>query len=514
MRKAVRQINRGVVSRVVTLPAPVGGWNARDALGAMAPTDAVYLVNWFPGTSSVEVRSGYTQFATGLLAQVETVMSYAGGSSNKLFGIAGGKIYDATAGGAVGAAAVSGLTNSRFQYINVSTSGGNFLLAVNGANKLRGYSGSAWWADGDGTHDITGINTETVGNIALHKNRVWLIENNTLNVWYLPTDAIAGAASAFSLKGVARKGGYVVAMGAWTMDAGYGMDDMAVFVTSQGEAIVYNGTDPANAAKWSRVGVWDLGAPIGRRCLKKYAADLVLICQDGLIPFSTGLQSDRLDTRAAITDKISGAISSAIGTSSANFGWDITPYPKGDALILNVPFGVGTQQQYVMNSITKAWCSFTGWEANCFEVFQDDLYFGGDGYIAKAWSGTIDVDTNIEADAKQAFNFFGTSNQKHITMARPTMLSDGAPSVLCALNMDFSDDAPTSAISFAPIAYATWGTGLWGAGLWGGGLVPSSNWQYVAGIGNSAAIRMKTAAQGMQLQWASTDLVMQDGGIL
>jgi hypothetical protein len=42
-RKPVKR----AVSRTTTMAAPVGGWNARDALSAMAPEDAVTMQNWF-----------------------------------------------------------------------------------------------------------------------------------------------------------------------------------------------------------------------------------------------------------------------------------------------------------------------------------------------------------------------------------------------------------------------------------------------------------------------------------
>jgi hypothetical protein len=41
------------------IPAPVGGWNARDALANMPPTDAVKLVNFIPRGSYVQSRGGY-----------------------------------------------------------------------------------------------------------------------------------------------------------------------------------------------------------------------------------------------------------------------------------------------------------------------------------------------------------------------------------------------------------------------------------------------------------------------
>lgn len=509
MRKAQKE--RAITA---TLPAPVGGWNARDSLGDMAPNDAVYLVNLFPGTTSVSQRYGYTQHSTGYSGQVETLMSYSGGSTNKLFAVESNKIYDATGSGAVGAAAVTGLTNSRFQYTNVATVGGNFLLAVNGADKLRGYSGSAWWIDGDGTHDITGVDTATISQINLFKNRVWLVQSNTLNVWYMPISSIAGVATAFPLQGVAKLGGSVVAMGTWTMDAGHGVDDMAVFVTNRGEVIVYRGSDPASASTWELVGVWHVGSPIGKRCLMKFGGDLVLISQDGLLPLSVALQSDRLDTRAALTDKIQSATSSAVSLYGSNFGWQLIQFPKQNMLILNVPVAAGSgQEQYVMNTITKSWCRFTEWEANCWELFGDEIYFGGNGFVGQAWDGLSDNGSNIETDGKQAFNFFGTSNNKRFTLIRPTLLSSGSPAALCGINVNFEDSAPTAALSYAPVTYASWGTALWGTGLWAETLAVIRTWQGLTGIGNCAAVRFKTASSGIQVMWVSTDIVFEKGSI-
>ncbi len=62
-------------TKMVSVPAPVGGWNARDAYADMPVSDAVVLQNYWPKTTSVAVRNGYTQFATGMSGQSETVMA-------------------------------------------------------------------------------------------------------------------------------------------------------------------------------------------------------------------------------------------------------------------------------------------------------------------------------------------------------------------------------------------------------------------------------------------------------
>ena len=93
-------------ANVASLPAPVGGWNARDSIANMAPADAVVLENFFPTVSSVVLRGGYTSHATGLGGQVQSLMSYSGGPTNKLFAAAATTLsfYDVSSSGAVGAA--------------------------------------------------------------------------------------------------------------------------------------------------------------------------------------------------------------------------------------------------------------------------------------------------------------------------------------------------------------------------------------------------------------------------
>ena len=76
-----------------TIPAPIGGWNRRDALDVMPPQDAVTLDNWFPGTGKVAVRRGYTQHATGLgSSNVDTIAEYSKGTTKKLLAGANGYI--------------------------------------------------------------------------------------------------------------------------------------------------------------------------------------------------------------------------------------------------------------------------------------------------------------------------------------------------------------------------------------------------------------------------------------
>jgi hypothetical protein len=504
-------------SVVASLPAPTGGWNARDNIADMDERDAVQMENWFPGTTSVSMRFGNAQHVTGVMGQVESLMVWNGPSSSKMFGAATDSIYDFSIAGAVGTAEVTGLSGARLQYINVSTTAGNYLMAVNGMDKSAIYNGS-WHRDGDGApYDISGVDSATCIALNLHKNRVWLIQERSLDAWYLPTSAIGGTATKFSLNGVAMLGGSLVAMATWTMDAGYGMDDMAVFITSEGEVIVYSGTDPASAATWQLIGVYRIGPPVGGpRCWIKFSGDLLIITRDGVQPMSGALQSSRVNPRVSLTDKIQSAVSNAVSIYGSNFGWELTHFEEQNQLYLNVPVSPGNQQQYVMNTITKAWCNFTGWDANCFAIFEDELYFGGNGVVYQAWETQQDSGVDITGTTLQAFNYFrNRSQQKQFTMIRPVFQTNGSPDVFGGMNVDYDTSDTSATLTAIMPGGAIWDTAVWDAAAWAPDTSPVLTWQGAQGVGYCGAPRIKaTVGEGVRLQWAASDVVFRKGGIL
>jgi hypothetical protein len=508
------RIAQRTAANVASIPAPVGGWNVRDSLANMSPTDAVTMTNFFPTVSSVNLRGGYTKWSTGISGQVETLMAYETGSVSKLFGVAGGSIYNCTTQGAVGAAERTGLTNSRFEHINVTTAGGSFLYACNGVDDPLLYNGTTWSSINGSSSPIaiTGITTNKFNNVTLFKNRVWFIEKESLKAWYLPTNSVGGAAEVLDLSSIARMGGYIVSLSAWTIDAGYGVDDNLVFVTSQGEIIVYRGTDPSSASTWALAGVWKLGAPVSKRCLYKYGGDLLVLSLDGLLPLASALQSSRLDPRVNLSDKIQGAITEVTTAYQNSFGWALLYHAKNNALWINVPVSVGAQEQFVMNTITKSWTRFTGWNANCWETFNDNPYFGGNGYVALAWDGYTDDINDINAVSLQAFNYYDNRGvKKYFTRARPSIFTDGSPAIVVGINVDFDLSDTTGSLNFSPTTYGFWDTSVWDTGLWAANTIITNNWQGVTGIGYCAGIQLKSASQGLQIEWASTDVVFQQG---
>lgn len=490
-------------------PAPVGGWNARDSLADMKPHEAVLLDNWFPQTSNVRIRRGFAAHAAGVgSGAVESLMEFASGASRVLLAAGGGAIYDASSTGAVGAALGSGFANDRWQHVNFA----NHLILVNGADTPRKFDGTTL-----ATTTITGLGAADLVHVNEFKSRLFFVEKDTLHAWYLGVAAIAGAATKMDFAWLCKLGGSLAAMGSWSRDGGAGVDDFAVFVTTMGEVLVFQGTDPSSADTWALVGVFRIGAPVGRRCLFKLGPDLVVLTADGFVPLSRLLPVDRSAPQFALSDRIGNTVNAAVREYGGNFGWQGVLYPKGGMALFNVPVAsVRGAQQYVMNTVTGAWCRYTGMNASCWSVFNDNLYFGGaNGGVYKADTGTSDDGADIEAQAKSAFTYFGAPGRlKRFTLVRPNLATDGAAPVALDLNVDFEDRAPASAPTFAGGGGSVWDVTAWDAGEWGDNAQVAKDWISVTGLGYAAALRIRIHTDALTVSWQSTDWIFEPGGLI
>lgn len=490
-----KRIPATIVSEGASIPAPIEGWDASSPLAAMSPKRAVKLDNWFPSPGWVGIRRGFAVHAwTGGFDPVETLAAYQGVSVNRLFAAAGTIIVDVTDESNPGPTVVTGLANARFQYVNFTTSGGHFLYMVNGADVPQYFDGTSW-----ATATITGITATDIVGVNAHKSRLWFTLNNSTKAAYLPLDSIQGAATTFELGGLFTLGGFLMGMATWSVDAGTGPQDYAVFISSRGQTVIYQGTDPSSSTTWTLVGVFNLGPPIGRRCFTRVGSDVAIISIDGVLPLSKAMIFERAAVvKVTLTERIQRAMSQAARLYKDNFGWQLISYPRGNMAILNVPVTEGDeQQQYVMNTLHGAWCRFLGMNANCWEIFNDKPYFGGNtGYVYEADTTGTDIDATLTADMETAYNYFGIrGRQKRWPMLRPLITTDESVSPGLALNVDFRTDAPLSTPTTTTTVTARWDVALWDNSNWVGEISTEAQWTTVTGLGYCASVRMAVSLE-------------------
>lgn len=490
-------------------PAPTGGWDDESPLSDMDEARAVILDNWFPQPNYVELRKGWTQHSpTGQTAGVKSLMAYhaPNNANDKLFSACNTTIYNVTSSTAA-ASTVTTLTNARLQHANFTTSGGSYLYTVNGADLPNMFDGTTW-----SNPAITGVDESTFVNLNVFKFRLFFIPVRSTKFWYLDVGTVSGAATSFELGGLMSMGGSLVAMGTITIDGGSGPDDHAVFVTSKGQVIVYQGSDPSDANAWALVGVYNISPPIGYRCLVKIAGDLGILTTSGVLPLSKAMVVDRAAIdNIALTSRINNTMTASARDYGSNDGWALCVYPRSNMCIVNVPtVSDKSAHQYVMNTLHGAWCRFTGQNALCWEVFQDRLFFGGTaGKVYEADVASSDGGAAIIADMKTAFSFYGNAGVlKKWQMIQPLIMSDGRVAPGIAMNVDFNNAAPTYIPAGGTLSSLKWNEFQWNAAQWPAEQVVSQRWSSVGALGRSAAIYMRVVA----VSTSTSPITMQVNG--
>lgn len=512
----VRRTNRKRRAVPFTLPAPVGGLNGRDGIANMDPNDAFVLDNWIPGNTTVDTRLGCADHVTGVPAAVESLEVYAGGASQKMLAFAGGSIYNVTTPGVVGAALVSGRVSNRVTSTMFSNAGSQFLICANGLDAPFSYDGTTI-----ATLVFTGVTGSSTALICPHtfKGRLYFGQRNMLGFYYLAVGAIQGAASYFDLAQVAKRGGSIVGIASVSANnAGSGPQDFIVFMTSEGEYLVYSGFDPSNAANFTLVGRYYGAPPIGQKGYFNFRSDLFIIAEDGVIPFSLITSAGEVGEPLKYLSSKLGKYYTSLNVFKDTHGWTSVQCPDQQMLLVNCPVSssvTGDYVQFALNTSTNAWSRFVGWKAICWALFGRTAYYGtADGRVVQANEGFNDSGVDIQCSARQAYNYFDDgrgmgSADKQFHFATFIFESDGTPPVSTQLNVNFTNQEPTYVSAVAGNDGTDWDEPFWDTVFWASEGITQIFTVPYGDIGYAASIWLKAVNANVPLKWYATRFVFE-----
>ena len=527
----LRQVRRATVSKDYILPSPIMGLNARDSISSMQPLYAITMDNYIPKENSVVLRNGYSlhnKLGEDLFG-VQTLVGHEEEGRERLLAIYNGDLYNVTSKGdayKIGDFSSESIFSSS-SCQTVYYKGRTFFM--NGVQTPRYFmtlDDGKFQSCPEWGFEAEDLNPAKIVAGFVSKEFLWFVEKGTLKAWY-PQEAgsVAGQLNQFDLSQVAKKGGYLVAVANWTVDGGQGIDDLTVFLTSEGEALVYAGYNPNDANNWSLKGSYQMSRPIGYNCLLKYQGDVVIISEDGYIPLSKALSLGASgQTSYAFSDAINGLVLDRTAQYSKKRGWQAIIHSKKAFALFNVP--VGNQfEQHVVNTNTGAWCRFTGIRALSWCLFNGELYFASDNGVFKMDDGYSDNGAPIEGVVEQAYNGFGTPQIKKIQLLNPRTKSSTPFSLTIYTNMDFEERKIFSTTSVGETKGSKWNASLWsnvGAGIdegykWATSRVQKLNNQWICNnsLGNMASVVFKTKTKGNKIEWYNTGIRYEIGtGIL
>ncbi len=589
------------ISQMRTFPAATAGWISNQNLAAppSSPQGAAVLENVFPTATGGEIRRGSAIYATlgsGDL-DVTALFSYNNGNNKKLFGSTETTIYDITTivtpinytlgtddgdeivtddGDFIGELStgdldvVTGQTGGNWIVAQFATTGGVYLVGVNGEDDLELFDGTTWYpindesinslnydaetvpftagtvltggtsgatatiirvtdngttgtllignvtggpfqnnetiTDADGgsaTADgvitllfvaITGIDTSSLSYVWSYKNRLFFIEKDSMNFWYLPIDQIGGALTKFPMGGVFPSGGSLLFGASWSLDSSGdgGLSEQCVFITTEGEVAVYQGDNPSVAANWSKVGTYKIGKPLGPQAWIRAGGDLVIATDIGAVPLSQAIQRDYAAlSPSAVSYPIETAWNEAVELRRSE-NWHCVVWPEQQMVVVSLPtVNEQSPAMYVANARTGAWANFTGWSGTCLEVFNGRMFFGSqNGRVVEAYVTGLDEGSTYTGTYVPLFTDLGNSGALKIAeIARVVTRSAQVINPQLSVMLDYVVELP-AAPSSAPIAAGSqWGVGIWGESVWGQQTNKKiqQNWTSVGGVGYALA---------------------------
>jgi hypothetical protein len=533
--------------KVETLAAPVGGINARDGISIMPPTDAVNLINWAPDTYGVRCRKGFREWAINFPTEdpIQSIMSWVGkdtafpGGSyldvpssmpGKLFAANNDAIFDVTdaTDAPVDVQTLSGGDNagwfSSTMLVNVA---GSYLCACSEADGYMYFDGTTWTVPtmGGGAGQIANVSPTNLCFTLAWKKRLWFVESDSTSAWYLPTEQITGSATEFDFGANFANGGHLAALARWTIDAGEGIDDYLVAISSMGDVAVYKGTDPSSSSTFGLVGVWNVGqVPVGRRFFVQYGGDLVILSTQGIYPLSFVTRGGAQLLQAS-GQEYSSAIRSPLGAdiraSYTTRGWQLALHPGERMLLCSVPdYASFRNKQYAMSTVQNKWFILSDIPTLCYGQVGGYIFAGtNDGRVILAFSGFFDevpygesLGNGIRGIIQQAFSSFGTpAIEKQYLMVRPCFLTIDIPGILVDINVNYAVQQPFGTPPTVAGQSNVWNVGEWDVDMWGGQLVPYAEWLTVNGLGFAAGLGMVTTCVGDTV-FVSSDYMFKEGG--
>lgn len=525
-------------------PAPVKGLDFTQSLVNQDPRAANKLDNFIVRNNGVELRPGYKRWVSNIPGKILTIMMYnpprgAGGVLQpKVFAASdNGNIYDVTAAHneafvpPVAVAIPGQITPGQFSWVNFSTLATNYLCICSAGGGYWTFDQVGGWVNRTGAITPGTVPAINFDFVMAWKNRLWFIENNSSDAWYLNTNAIQGAAAVFDFGPLFTRGGDLTAMASWTLDAGNGVDDKLIITSRGGDVLCYEGTDPSVAAQFRIVGRWFMGRPPqGRRFMSKYGGDLMIVGPQGVDFISRMLQGKSLLDPEGNDDSPQFRYNEVIGAEvRSTYGqtfWHPVAVTSEQIVILLTPYTLGTNtgsHQHVYSTLPRAWSRFVGIPMTAAETLDGELYFGtptgtvckmfvaetddelSDGTVGKSIQGTLQTSYVAPGNDPMAL--------KIPQLIMPMFISRDTPQAKVQINTEWDGTAPPGTPAYKAPIQALWDIAKWDVAVWAGGNFTFMGWVGAQGLGvfMSLAMTLQGAARTLFTSWK---VVYNPGGIM
>ena len=542
---AVQQYSKGslrtgstVEHETQTIAAPTGGLNSSASVIGLSPTDSLLCENFITRQFGLELRSGYLKWQDNLGDPARTIAEFHDRDpvNDKLFAFTEVGIFDVTlrlenvtpATPDVTFGFQQALASDIWSHTNFSTNFVSYLCVCSAGNGYYTYDDAGGWVQhvaGVGAGDIDGTDPVDFDYILEWKRRLWFVKAGETSAWYLPVNQIAGEVREFDFGPFLAHGGSIAAMISWTRDGGNGADDYLVITGTEGDVVLYQGTDPNQSVSFGLSGAWYVGGfPVGRRFFENIGGDVQMLCSQGLVSLEVLMTGQNIDVASGLSYKIQEALTAEFRDRKDDFSWEVL-YDSGNSIvILKVPAKASEDNwAYAAGIHSKGWSTLVNMPMVTLSKFGNDL-FGSDetGVIYKLLSGNNDNVgfsgsegvSEIAAQLQTSFLPVGGGNDLKIPqLVASVFLAESAPSVNTNVNTEFNFAGATAPAFQQLQGQFLWDTALWDVAYWVGSSRTFETIHGVEGMGHFMSLRMavKGKAGTVFTHWR---VIYKSGGIM
>jgi hypothetical protein len=537
IREFIERKRRGQrkTNTAVHLDPPFGGINASTAMAQIPPEDCIYSFNLFPSRYGMRCRPGYAKWCppiplgNGIKTLIPCNASERGGSSDRLFAVTSDGIYEITTAQAAPV--------KRLDFLNKGVDAGwcswhNFTDKLGPqyiliCDLLNGYFTYNVETNVFAAGSLTGVAAADLCFVTVWKNRVWFAQRDSTRAWYIKAvGTIGGAVDPFDFGSKFKYGGFLKGIWNWTADGGSGIDDHLVAISSQGDIVVYTGTDPAVATEFNLRGVWYLGStPRGRRFVLEEGGDLLVLTAEGMLSLSqltSGLAVE--DERVFYkTQKINTLLRSTFRQRQDLFGYELNTLARYSAVILTTPRLVGERPlQWVYSYDTKGWFFIRDAPIYTIENWGTRVFFGDVDNTVWELTGTVDAveydvpnsGTPVEFSILTSYQGYDDpATLKRVHLLRPFWIGQSLPQFGIEARYDFQTEESGTTPPFIPSAGSSWDLASWDDAVWGGGYQVQQLPYGATGIGHYVAVAMRGTSSG-DAAFMGVDVILDVGGVL
>jgi hypothetical protein len=540
-RGTATRSKRKSTSHVAHMSVPLKGLSRLAQLNEADPLLASILTNFVVEQDRISLRPGY--FRMGAIADgrpISTLIPFYG--PNPTFMAAAGDGLFNASGTRIGTHSYGSDVWSWSSFANLSQT--KYTVMVNGIDGIVAWDGTTTSlpvmmdrsghpddfeglpeVDPNGLQNIEvdtralppGFDQKKLDKVLAHQNRLWFANSTDLAVYYLPLQVLSGSFGILPLNAYFRRGGAIRALMTWTLDGGAGMQNMLVIFSTNGEAAIYQGSDPdAVDGSFKLVGVYRFDTPMAPGCTVNYGGELYVLIGTGLVPMSTLLKAEE-DNLGIADQNIMQEFSDVSKTFRDNYGWSVIINSQTNHAICNMPLGSGKYQQLVRFMPNPIWSKWSNIPSRCWAWLSNYAYFGTeDGRICRGGRDYLNDDGNpIDVDVRFAWSSFKSVNKKQFKMIRLYMVSDSIPQPFVDVEVDYQNIPPTNKPDAAQVnTAALWDTATWDVDGWAVDAVPRQQWQGVVGLGRVGAPRIRASFTGSTFSLTGADVIYETGGLM